>query len=107
MVVIEPVGLFEPKERIRLLRVFESEKDPTRTKLGRLCWEVIAENPVLARDFEVVAGQLPKGFIQIFPSPGESFTPTPGKSYDIAVVMAHPLASPRGAMTRWIADGQE
>ncbi len=104
MVVLEPFGLFAPKERVRLIRVFEAEKDPRGTKAERLCWEVVAETPILAQGFEVVAGQVPKGFVQIFPPAGESFTPVPGRSYDIFVVMAHPLASPRGAPTRWIAE---
>jgi hypothetical protein len=101
MVVLEPFGLFAPKERVRLIRVFEFGAG---TRVGRLCWEVVAETPVPAQGFEVVAGQVPKGFMQIFPPAGESFTPTPGRSYDIFVVMAHPLASPRGAPTRWIAE---
>jgi hypothetical protein len=103
MVVIEPFGLFAPKERVKLIRVFEPEKDPTGEKVGRLCWEVAAEPPVLAQGIEVIAGQVPSGFVQIFPPAGESFTPTPGRSYDIFVVMAHPLASSRGTPTRWIA----
>jgi len=104
MVVLEPFGLFAPKERVRLIRVFQSEGRPSGTEVGQLCWEVIAETPVLAQGFEVLAGQVPKGFIQIFPPEGESFTPIPGRGYAIFVVMAHPLASPRGAGTRWIAE---
>jgi hypothetical protein len=51
MVVIEPFGLFAPKERIKEIRVYEM--DAKRTEIQRLWWEVVAMSPVLARGFDV------------------------------------------------------
>jgi len=105
MFVIEPFGLFAEKERVRVIRVFDFETDMNSLKNRRLCWEIVAATDVRAARFELVAGQVPQGFIQIFPPAGETFKPIPGRAYEITAVMAHPLASPWGVETKWVAEG--
>jgi hypothetical protein len=106
MFVTEPFSLFAQREHIRLVRVFEFESDPNGLKYRnpRLCWEIVAIGDVRAAGFELVAGRVPHGFVQIFPPVGEDFTPVPGRAYEIRAVMAHPLANPLGVETKWVAE---
>jgi hypothetical protein len=104
MFVIEPFGLFAEKERVRLIWVFDFETGVNGMKNRRLCWEIVATTETRATGFELVAGQVPQGFAQVFPPPGETFKPVPGRAYEIRAVMAHPLASPWGAETKWVAE---
>lgn len=105
MFVIEPFGLFAEKERIKSIRVFGFETDPNGLKCQNrhLCWEVVATKTVRAAHFELVAGQVPPGFIQTFPPEGEAFEPIPGRVYEVRAIMAHPLALPEGAGAKWTA----
>lgn len=104
MSVVEFFGLFEPKERVREIRVFESKTDAGGVPVGQLCWEIVATPPVIAEGFQVVVGQTPQGFIQVFPPSGETFKPIPSKGYEITVTMNHPSAWPLGARTSWIGE---
>ena len=97
-------GLFEFKECVTVVRVFESGTDPNGMITRRLCWEVVATIPPLAKGFEIVAGRVPPKFVQIFPTPGEVFKPVPGRNYEITVTVNHPLARALGASTWWFAD---
>jgi hypothetical protein len=101
MFVIEPFGLFQPRESIRAIRVLECDGIYLRDCEVR--WEVIADRPVVAEGFEVIAGIVPTGFDQVIPRSGQVFTPIPGKNYMIAVSLAHPLAMP-WVETRWVAE---
>lgn len=44
-------------------------------------WEIIAHQPIRAEDFQITIGQVPKGFEQVVPPPGQPFIPDPSKSY--------------------------
>jgi len=94
--VIEPPGLFHPREHVKKIQVFSgsyrSFDDETH---GQLCWEVVTDPPVRAKSIEdVVAGQVPKKFRQVVPPPTETFKLVPGKWYSISVMMTHPQAWP-------------
>jgi len=102
--LVGPHGLFEFKECVTVVRVFESDTDPDGTIIRRLRWEVVATIPPLAKGFEIVAKRVPPGFVQIFPTPNETFNPVPGRNYQITVTMNHPLAAPLGRATWWFAD---
>jgi len=102
MSVVKPFGP-ATEESVKEIRVFESETDANDRAVGRLCWEIIATTDVLAAGFELVAGQVPKDFTQIFPQPGEMFQPLPGRTYEITVVTFYPSAGPLGTKTRWVA----
>ena len=103
MWVLDPWPLFMSRERVKAIRVFEHAKDASDHELGQLRWEVVADSPVLAEGFEVVAGQVPEGFRQVFPPPSETFKPVPGRWYVIKATLAHPLAMP-GVSTLWKAE---
>lgn len=103
--VTEPLGVFIPKKAVEtnVVRVFEQEPGAGDMKTGRLCWEVLATTHVSAEGFKFVAGQVPRGFIQIYPPAGEIFEPVPGRTYEIAVTTSHQLAGPWAA-TSWVAE---
>ena len=101
MCVIQPVGLFQPRERICGVRV--TERSGIHSDILEVCWEVRATEPVDAEGFEIVAGQIPKGFKQVIPSSGQRFNLVPKKQYHIEVDLEHPLAMP-WVDTPWIAD---
>ena len=103
MWVLDPWPLFMSRERVKGIRVFERAKDASDQEIGQLRWEVVADSPVLAEGFEVVAGQVPEGFRQVFPPPSETFKPVPGRWYVIKATLAHPLAMP-GVSTLWKAE---
>ncbi len=44
-------------------------------------WEIIARKPIRAEGFKVTIGEVPEGFEQVVPPPGQSFTPILGKDY--------------------------
>jgi hypothetical protein len=99
--VIETVGSpgpFQPKERVRAIRVVE--RDSLYTEVKKVCWQVVADEPVLAKGFKVTVGEVPEGFRQVIPEPPEVFAAVPGRRYYIAVSFAHPLARP-WVSSRW------
>jgi hypothetical protein len=101
--VIEP-GFPMPNERVKTIQVFERGDHTYGLKPGQLCWEVIADPPVNAKGLdEVVTGQVPEGFRQVFPSLSETFEPIPDKWYIISVTIAHPGAMPY-VPTPWKAE---
>lgn len=101
MVAIEMFGLFQPRESIRAIRVREGHNIYSRDR--EVQWEVIADRPVVAEGFELIAGIVPTGFDQVIPRSGQVFTPIPGKNYSIEVSLAHPLAMP-WVNTEWTAE---
>jgi hypothetical protein len=104
MSVVEPFGLY--KEYVKEIRVFECIKGPFRDTPGQLHWEVVAASQVRAKGFELVVGQVPEDFRQVFPPPPETFKPVRGRWYIVTVT----LSDPKAGYTRvtqpksWIAE---
>ncbi len=90
MQVTEPFGLY--KEYVKEIRVFECAKGPVRDTPGQLHWEVVAVSQVRAKRFEVVVGQVPEEFRQVFPPPLETFKPVSGRWYIAAITLNDPKA---------------
>jgi hypothetical protein len=82
---------------IKEIRVFELQ-----TGVKCLRWEVIGY--AIADSLEVVAGQAPEGFTQVYPRQGEIFTPVRGGTYEIAVVTDGVPEGPLGTKTAWVAE---
>ncbi|MGD2095523.1 MAG: hypothetical protein PVH77_11000 [Phycisphaerales bacterium] len=98
MYVIQPFGLFQPRERVCGVRV-----TVRNSGIPEVYWEIKADEPIDAEGFEIVAGQVPEGFQQVKPNPEKRFDPIPGKRYFIEVDLEHPLAMP-WVETLWVAD---
>lgn len=96
------------REHVKKIQVFEGGEDFKDTffckPLGQLCWEVVADPQVRAKRIgDVVAGQVPEGFIQKFPPLPEIFKPVPGKWYSISVSVTDYYA-PEYLLTSWKAE---
>ncbi len=100
MCVTSSLG-FGAREWVKEIRVFELQTDATGTNVGRLCWEIMGL--AVAEGFEIVPGQVPKRFAQIYPAEDGVFKPIPGRSYEIAVVTDVPSGEPLGMKARWVA----
>ncbi len=88
-------------EYVKEIRMFELQSDATGTSVRRLRWEVTGY--AVANGFEVVLGQVPDRFTQVYPPPDETFKPIPGTNYEIAVVTDVPSGEPLGMKTLWVA----
>jgi hypothetical protein len=88
-------------EYVKEIRVFELQNDATGTNVQRLRWEMTGL--VVADGFEVVVGQVPNRFTQVYPAPSEVFKPISGNTYEISIVTDVPSGEPLGMKTLWVA----
>ncbi len=102
--VIEPFGLY--KAYVKEIRVSECVKEPLRDTPGQLHWEVVAVSQVRAKGFELVVGQVPEHFSQVFPPAPETFKAVPGRWYIVAVTLTDPEAGYTWVLKpkSWIAE---
>jgi len=104
MSVVEPFGLY--KAYVKEIRVSECVKEPLRDTPGQLHWEVVAVSQVRAKGFELVVGQVPEHFSQVFPPAPETFKAVPGRWYIVAVTLTDPEAGYTWVLKpkSWIAE---
>ncbi len=84
---VVPRGLIPWGEKDLITGISVFQVDPAQPEGSKVYWRLIAPKPIKARGFKLVIGEVPDGFTQMMPSPGEAFAPTPGQEYYLAVAL--------------------
>ncbi len=67
-------------------------------------WEIVAVEPVFAKDFIVTVGTVPQGFKQLVPEENKTFSPIPGKEYNIGILTDFDAPNVFHVVTSWVAE---
>jgi hypothetical protein len=76
---------------------------PAEPEGSKVYWRLIAPTPVKAKGFKLVIGEVPDGFTQMIPPPGEVFIPTPGQEYYLAVALKKDSET-KWETIKWVAE---
>lgn len=71
---------------------------------SKFLWKIIAVESVFAKDFIVTVGTVPQGFKQLVPEGNKTFSPMPGKKYNIGILTDLDAPNVFHVVTSWVAE---